>query len=110
MPEKNKEEWLDWYKQRTGCENLELAPDELVFFHPEHGFISYFTHDDIIEIHHLCGDGKFWQMFLKKVAGFESAKKIRAFTRRNPQAWIRKYGGHIRGYYMEVEIDELKDF
>ncbi len=26
----------------------------------------------------------------------------------NPKAWIRKYGGHIRGYYMEAELKELK--
>lgn len=109
MQTRTKTEWLKWYQERTGCEDLKLASDELIFFHPEHGFITYFTHEDCIEIHHLCGDGKFWQNFLQRVSQFEGAKKIRAFTRRNPKAWIRKYGGHIRGYYMEVDIEnELK--
>ena len=110
MKAKTKEEWLEWYKERGGGEDLELAPDEIVYFHPEHGFITYFRHDDILELHHMVGDGKYWQKFIVDVImKFYKLKKIRAFTRRNPEAWIRKYGGHIRGYYMEADIDELKN-
>ncbi len=102
-------EWLNWYKEHGGAEDLELHPDETIHFHPEHGFITYLIHDDILELHHMVGDGKFWQKFIRNmIMGIHGLKKIRAFTRRNPKAWIRKYGGHIRGYYMEADIDELK--
>ena len=102
-------EWLNWYKEHGGSEDLELHPDELIHFHPEHGFITYLYHDDILELHHMVGDGKYWQKFIKNMLmGMYNLKKIRAFTRRNPQAWIRKYDGHIRGYYMEADINELK--
>ncbi len=87
---------------------LDLNPDELIMFHPEHGFIAYWVNDDKFELHHLCGDGKFWAGIIKKIAGFENVHTLRAFTRRNPKAWMRKYGGHITGYEMEVEINEIK--
>ena len=103
------QEWLDWYKQHGGSGDLELHPSETVNYHPEHGFITYFIHDDVLELHHMVGDGKYWQKFIRNMLmGLHGLKKIRAFTRRNPQAWIRKYGGHIRGYYMECNIDEFK--
>ena len=109
MEAKTQEQWINWYKKRTGCEDLSLHPDELVFFHPEHGFITYLVHDNILELHHMAGDGKYWQKFIRNMLmGMYGVKKIRAFTRRNPEAWARKYGGHIRGYYMECDIDELK--
>ena len=108
MKGKNPREWVDWYVQHGGSRDLEQLDDEITLFHKEHGFISFFIHDDILEIHHMAGDGKYWQELIIKIMKLENLKIIRAFTRRNPQAWIRKYGGHIRGYYMEADIDELK--
>ena len=102
------DEWLNWYQERTGCEDLKLHPDEFVMFHPEHGFITYLVHDDTFDLHHLCGDGKYWAAIIKKIARLENVHKLRAFTRRNPNAWIRKYGGHITGYEMEADINEIK--
>lgn len=106
---KTKSEWLKWYEERTGCKDLELLPNEQIFFHPEHGFITFFAHDGILELHHMCGDGKAWQKILVQIMNDNGIGTLRAFTRRNPKAWIRKYGGHIRGYYMEVNIDEIKE-
>ena len=103
-----KDEWLKWYQERTDCEDLNLNPDELIMFHPEHGFIAYWVHDDTFELHHMCGDGKYWFNIIKKIAKFENVHKLRAFTRGNPNAWIRKYGGRITGYEMEANIDEIK--
>ena len=103
-----REEWLNYYHEKTGCNDLELSPDEQVFFHPDYGFITFFTHDDILELHHMCGNGKAWQKVLVHIMKQYGLKKLRAFTRRNPKAWMKKYGGHIRGYYMEASIEELE--
>ena len=57
----------------------------------------------------MAGDGKFWFNVLEKVMKLEGLKIFRAYTERNPKAWIRKYGnGRIKGYYMEANIDDLK--
>ena len=109
MKNMNQSEWLDWYVQHGGQYNLQLDDDEAVLFHPQHGFISFFFHDDILEIHHMVGHGKYWQKIIKEIMKLHHLKTIRAFTKRNPKAWIRKYGGHIRGYYMECDFNELKE-
>ena len=103
-------EWLQWYQEHGGDKDLKLAPDEQIQFHPEHGFVIYFIHDDVLVIHHMAGDGKYWFKFLKNtVMSLYKLKKIRAFTKRNPRAWIRKYGnGRITGYEMEAYIDDIK--
>ena len=105
---KTKAEWLEYYEQRTGCKDLRLFPDERVFFHPEHGFITFFVHDGILELHNMCGNGKEWQKILIQIMKDNGLTKLRAYTERNPKAWIRKYGGHIKGWFMEVNLDEFK--
>lgn len=104
----NFSEWLNYYRDKTGCDDLQLADDEHVLFHPDFGFVTFFTHDDVLELHHMCGNGKKWQELLVQIMKDNGLTKLRAFTRRNPKAWIRKYGGHIRGYYMESDIEEMK--
>ena len=109
--QKNQHEWIAWYVEHGGSSDLKLHPAESILFHPEHGFLTYLIdkEESILEIHHMCGDGKFWQkVLIETVMKEHNLKTIRAFTRRNPKAWIRKYGGHIRGYYMEADIDEIK--
>ena len=109
MTPRSKAEWIEYYCQKTGSEGLELNPDELVFFHPEHGFVTYLTYDDILEIDHMCGDGKYWVKFLKKVSKFEGVKKWRMHTTRNPKAWERRYGMKIKSYCMEAKVEDVKD-
>ena len=102
-------EWLKWYEDRTGCKDLELQPDEQIFFHPEHGFITFYAHDGILELHHMCGNGRQWTKILTQIMRDNGLAKLRAYTERNPEAWMRKYGGHIIGCYMEADIDEIKE-
>lgn len=102
-------EWLKYYEERTGCKDLRLEHDEQIFFHPEHGFITFYAHDGILELHHMCGDGKAWQKILTQIMRDNELTTLRAYTERNPDAWIRKYGGHVLGYYMEVDINDFKE-
>ena len=108
MITKNQSEWLDRYVQHGGQYDLNLRDDETVLFHEEHGFMSFFFHDDILEVHHMAGDGKYWFNIIKQIMTLYDLHKIRAFTARNPYAWMRKYGGHIKGYCMEADFNEIK--
>ena len=109
MTSRTKEEWQEWYTERTGIKDLELLADELILFHPEHGFMALFVNDEeTLYLHHLCGDGEYWSRVLREIMRQKGLKKLRAYTKRNPQAWMRKYGGRIIGYEMECGIDELK--
>ena len=109
MKSRSIKEWLEWRKEHGAEEVGELPPNALIDYHPEHGFMAYITYDDVLEIHHMCGDGKYWFRFIKEeLMKVLKLNKIRAYTMRNPKTWERKYGAHIRGWYMEVGIDELK--
>jgi len=110
MKAKSKEEWLNYYQEHGGDKDLCLAPDEFIQFHQEHGFITYFIDNDVLEIHHMCGDGKYWAKFLKNtVMEIYKIQKIRAFTRRNIQAWTKKYGKiRVTGYEVEIDKDDIK--
>lgn len=109
MQARTKQDWVDYYEKKTGGRFV-MAPDEMVLFHPRHGFLTFFLNqeDECIEVHHAVGDGKFWQAQAIRMLHVLGMKRVRFFTRRNPEAWIRRYGGHIRGYYMEVGLDETK--
>lgn len=101
-------EWVEWYESKTGGK-MELAPDETVLFDPDNGFVSFFVHGDILEIHHMAAkDGVKLARSLKALMAASGLKRARWFTRRSPAAWERKYGCHVRGFYMEADIDELK--
>lgn len=106
----NPAEWLEWYEAHGGTRDLELDRRETVLFHPEHGFITFLTHDETLELHHLVGDGKYWQGVLARVMRIHGLKTLHAFTRRNPRAWMRKYrGARITGYDMEIDLEALED-
>ena len=104
-----REDWLKWYEERTGSRDLEMSPYEQVLFHPKYGFIVYFKHDDILELHHMCGNGKEWQKVLVEVMRENGLKRLRAFTNRNPKAWQRRYCGHVVGYEIEASLEELEE-
>ena len=107
MKARTPEEWRRWHVEHGGAEDLELDDREVVLFHPEHGFVTFLTHDDVLELHHMCGDGKWWASVLIRAAKMCGAKRIRAFTKRSPKAWMRAYGGRVIGYWMEAEGDDL---
>lgn len=104
-----KDEWLEFFESKTGCRELELYENERVFFHPDYGFLTCYVHDDVLELHYGCGDGKLWAKIVKEIMREKGLKKVRFFTKRNPKAWQRKYGARIRAYYMEADIDDIKD-
>ena len=107
MKARTPEEWRRWYVEHGGAEDLELDDREVVLFHPEHGFATILPHGDTLELHHLCGDGKWWAGVLARIMRAMGMKTLHAYTRRDPRAWMRAYGGRIVGYYMEIGVDEL---
>lgn len=104
----NQSEWIDWYVKHGGQEDLHLRDDELVLFHPQHGFLAFYVLNDALVIHHMAGDGKFWQSVIINILKLLHLNKAQWYTERNPNAWIRKFGGKIKGYYMECDLIDTK--
>lgn len=70
----------------------------------EHGFCSFRTDRNVLYIINTYGDGKYWDEYLTKVAKENGCTKMRFHTRRNPEAFARKYGAKLVGYVMEREV------
>lgn len=67
---KSLEAWIEVYERRCGhgCK-FSPQPDELVYFHPEHGFFTYLIDycQRALVMPVMCGDGAFlravcWEM------------------------------------------------
>ena len=111
MKTRTKEEWIGVYEKRLG---MKYTPEEyeLTAFHPEHGFFSFidpaYTEPGVFEVHLMVGDGEYWMRLMKQAMKESGCTKVRFITRRNPEAWTRKYGAKIRAYIMEADIDDIK--
>jgi hypothetical protein len=72
----------------------------------EKGFCTYdiYKEEDHIFVHNVCGDGKYWDAFLQKLAKEHGLSKIMFFTQRDPEAWKKSLGYEIQGYVMEKKI------
>lgn len=70
----------------------------------EHGFAVVQLTEDALLIHACCGDGKYWQEQFEMLAEKGGVKKLAMITRRNPEAWERRFGYKVKKFYMEKEL------
>jgi hypothetical protein len=109
MKARTPEEWSELYEGKSRSK-IEYSRGEEVLYQPDKGFFSFVLNPDdkCLECCKIVGDGKYWQAQIIAILKHLGWSRVRFFTKRNPEAWIRRYGGHIRGYYMEVDWDDVK--
>jgi hypothetical protein len=111
MKARTLEEWIAYYEKKTGGKHT-FRTDEKVAFHPEHGYLSFidpaFSKPGVFEGHIIVGDAPFWIDCVKKYMRGLGLTKARFYTTRNPEAVMKRYGGKIKGYWMEIDIDDFK--
>ena len=98
-------EWIEFYEKKTK-EKFHLEEGEQIRWDPEKGFMTYglSKYEDALAIGKMCGDGKFWEAIANEMCKQLGFKKAIYFTKRNPHAFIRRYGGKIYGFYLEREV------
>lgn len=103
------EEWIEYYEEK-GQSRFRLCPQERIVFDEEKGFFSYVIvpEREAIEIPKMVGEGRYWAKEIRRMVAALGLRKALFFTKRNPQAWIRTYGGKVYGYYMEITLEEAK--
>jgi hypothetical protein len=79
----------DKYVKKSG--DSELARGELLC--NEHGFMVYRVADGVLEIAQCYGDGRYWGVEAQRLARIYGCRTIRVYTRRNPQAFLRRWDG-----------------
>jgi len=63
--------------------------------------MSYAVDGNRLVIIQCYGDGKYWDNMATELAIKNKVDKIMFITKRNPQAFERKYGYKVIGYAME---------
>ena len=106
---KSLEEWIEYYEEKSDS-RFRMSPGEKIVFGEEKGFFSYciVPEREAVEIPKMVGEGKYWAKEIRKMVKALGLKKVLFFTKRNPDTWIRTYGGRIYGYYMEITLEEAK--
>lgn len=127
---KSFEEWVEVYERRAGDDvHFVLTPGEQIFYHPLHGFFSYWVdHENKrLLIPKMVGNGKFLRHIVYKMVrelsplGFN---RIMCCSRRRPEVYLRVLGGtfdHMEEtvnintgkkepmYYYTVTLDDTKE-
>jgi hypothetical protein len=94
------DEWVEAYEERDDCEYI-LSPREQVRWDPMHGFFTYLfdSKRQQFVIPKMCGNGMHWKPVILKIFRYMKAKgwvkRIYCFTKRNPKAFVRMFGGEV---------------
>jgi hypothetical protein len=110
------EEWVEAYEERDGSKYV-LSPGERPVYderHPERGFFTFYfdVQKKQMIIPKMCGDGRHWKPLILGVLARLKAdgliRRIYCFTKRNPKAFTRIFGGEIVGmeHYCDFETGE----
>lgn len=75
------------------------------FIRNDHGFSTHSIDGDVLVIGSVYGDGEYWNKFFHGVAKDNGCKKMRFTTRRNPDAWERKFDFKCVGWVLEKEVE-----
>lgn len=75
------------------------------FTRNEHGFASYSIEGEVLIIGNVYGDGGYWRDFFNDKAKENGCTRLRFATRRNPEAWNRKYEFECVGWILEKDVE-----
>ena len=103
MGDKTLEEWIDFYNQKTPEKFVRDKRYEL-FFSPEKGFCEVGMTDNMMIIHQLAGDARYWEKRVRKAAKRIGLKMCGTWcVRKEILAYIRLFG------YRVERTEELPD-
>lgn len=99
---KTLEEWIAFYEQKTGTKFKAEPRCRLVWF-PDRGFAEFAVANNMIIIHQLCGDAKFWKQVAEVLAMEHDLHHLGTWC-------IREIEPYIKFFNAEIEhVEELPD-
>lgn len=93
-------EWIEVYERRAGDDvRFTLAPDEHVYWHPEHGFFTWLlcsNHPGRVSVPKMCGNGKVLRRMVYEFV-VDSAqlgiREVMCCSRRRPALYMKRVLG-----------------
>ncbi len=94
------EEWIKFYEEKSKVKYE--PPDNRVkqFYFPDRGFAEIGASKNMVIIHQLCGDAKFWKNVAEVLAMQLGIKHLGTWCIRKIEPYIRFFG---------VEIERVED-
>jgi hypothetical protein len=80
---------------------------ERVLFVPERGILTYrFDRNlpGVLLLGKVVGDGAHWEKVAMGIARRFGCTRIRSMSRRNPEAWCKRYRAHVVEWVLEREV------
>lgn len=99
---KTLDEWIKLYEEKTGVPFRPEPRCRLIYF-PDRGFAEFAAANNMIIIHQLCGDAKFWKQVAEVLAIEHDLTHLGTWC-------IREIEPYIRFFNAEIErVEELPD-
>ena len=96
------EEWVALYEKKTGVPFKRQELCQLVFF-PDRGFAEFAALKDMIVIHQLCGDAKFWKQVAEVLAMEHNMNHLGTWCIRDIEPYIKLFNAEVE------RVEELPD-
>ena len=99
---KTLEEWIALYEKKTGTKFKREPICQMAYF-PDRGFAEFAATKNMIVIHQLCGDAKFWKQVGEVLAMEHGMNHLGTYC-------IREIEPYIKFFNVEIErVEELPD-
>ena len=91
---KTLDEWIELYEKKTGAEFKHAPLCRLAYF-PDRGFAEFAAYKDMIIIHQLCGDAKFWKQVGEVLAMEHGLNHLGTWCLRDIEPYIKFFNAEI---------------
>lgn len=88
-------DWINFYIRKTGDSRIKKIignPKNKILYDKEHGFCVVIYHKNFLEIRQACGDGKYWEEVVEKIAADKGISKITCLWIRDINSVIKSFG------------------
>lgn len=91
---KNKtlEEWIKFYEKKTGVPYEEPDSRTIRIFFPDRGFAEIGVSKNMVIVHQMAGDGRFWKQVAEVMAKERNINHLGSWVIREVKAYIRFFG------------------
>lgn len=100
-------DWIKFYIRKTRDSKIKRFlgnPENNILYDKERGFCVIVLHKDFVEIRQACGDGKYWEEVVEKIAAEKKIFKITCLWTRDINLVIKSFGWVYAGEDSENKI------
>lgn len=95
MRGKTLDEWISFYEKKVGAKYEPPDKRTTRFYFPDKGFAEIGATNNMVIIHQMCGDARFWKQVAEVLAMERGINHLGTWCVRKIEAYIRFFGVEI---------------